>query len=157
MRRMTQQAHLAINLASQQKANKLCFSSQVRKEFKLWTVPFKPLRCCLRSDKLVNCHVWKFCKDLFLNFRVIWSVNQIVPFNGFLSDFVEITSCVYTKTIMSISVNSGFRNIYLAASRLGKLQPIFTSISKNDCSLCLRIYPQYPPWSFRDQLETESL
>ena len=25
--------------------------------FKLLTVPFKPLRCCLRSDKLVNCHV----------------------------------------------------------------------------------------------------
>ena len=39
-------------------------------------------------------------KDLFLNFRVIWSVNQIVLFNGFLSDFVEITSCVYTKTII---------------------------------------------------------
>ena len=40
-------------------------------------------------------------KDLFLNFRVIWSVNQIVLFNGFLSDFVEITSCVYTKTRVS--------------------------------------------------------
>ena len=36
---------------------KLCFSSQLRKQFKLLTVPFKPLRCCLRSDKLVNCHV----------------------------------------------------------------------------------------------------
>ena len=56
--------------------------------------------CCLRNDKLVNCHVWKFCKDLFLNLRVIWSVNQIVLFSGFLSDFVEITSCVYTKTII---------------------------------------------------------
>ena len=32
--------------------------------------------------------------------RVIWSVNQIVLFNGFLSDFAEITSCVYTKTII---------------------------------------------------------
>ena len=95
MRRTTQQTFLAINLASQQKTTKLYFSSQVRKQFKLLTVPFKPLRCCLRSDKLVNCHVWKFCKDLFLNFRVIWSVNQIVLFNGFLPDFVESTACIY--------------------------------------------------------------
>ena len=100
MRRTTEQSLLAINLASQQKTTKFYFSSQVRKQFKLLTVPFKPLRCCLRSDKLVNCHVWKFCKDLFLNLRVIWSVNQIVLLNGFLSDFVEITSCVYTKTII---------------------------------------------------------
>ena len=99
MRRTTQQTFSAINLASQQKTTKLFFSSQVRKQFKLLAVPFKPLRCCLRNDKLVNYHVWKFWKDLFLNFRVIWSVNQIVHFNGFLSDFVEITSCVYTKTI----------------------------------------------------------
>ena len=98
MRRTTQQIFLTINLASQQKTTKLYFSSQVRKQFKLLTVPFKPLRCCLRSDKLVNCHVWKFCQDLFRNFCVIWSVNQIVRFKGFLSDFVEITSCVYTKT-----------------------------------------------------------
>ena len=129
MRRTTQQIFLTINLASQQKTTKLYFSSQVRKQFKLLAVPFKPLRCCLRSDKLVNCHVCKFCKDLFWNFCVIWSVvNQIVSFNGFLSDFVEITSCVYTKQLFfSILVNCGFRNIYLAASRL------FTSISKNNC------------------------
>ena len=48
---------LAINLASQQKTTQLYFSSQVRKQFKLLAVPFKPLRCCLRNDKLVNCHV----------------------------------------------------------------------------------------------------
>ena len=100
LRRTTQQTLLAINFGSQQKTTKLYFSSQVTKQFKLLAVPFKPLRCCLRNDKLVNCHVWKFCKDLFLNLRVIWSVNQIVLFNGFLSDFVEITSCVYTKTII---------------------------------------------------------
>ena len=57
MRRTTQQTFSAINLASQQKTTKLFFSSQVRKQFKLLTVPFKPLRCCLRSDKLVSCHV----------------------------------------------------------------------------------------------------
>ena len=100
IRRTTQQTLLAINLASQQKTTKLYFSPQLRKQFKLLAVPFKPLRCCLRNDKLVNCYVWKFCKDLFLNLRVIWSANQIVLFNGFLSHFVEITLCVYTTTII---------------------------------------------------------
>ena len=57
IRRTTQQTFSAINLASQQKTTKFYFSSQVRKQFKLLTVPFKPLHCCLRSDKLVNCHV----------------------------------------------------------------------------------------------------
>ena len=57
MRRTTQQTFSAINLASQQKPTKLFFSSQVRKQFKLLVVPLKSLRCCLRSDKLVNCHV----------------------------------------------------------------------------------------------------
>ena len=80
MRRTTQQTLLAINLVSQQKTTKLYFSSQVRKQFKLLTVPFKPLHCCLQSDEFVNCHVWKFCRDLFLNFRMIWSVSQIVLF-----------------------------------------------------------------------------
>ena len=107
IRRTTQQTFSAINLASQQKTTKFYFSSQVRKQFKLLMVPFKPLHCCLRSDKLVNCHVWKFYKDLFLNFRVIWSVNQIILFNGFLSDFVEIALCVYTKTILIILSNLG--------------------------------------------------
>ena len=41
----------------------------------------------------MNWHVWK---DLFLNICVIWSVNQIILFNGFLYDFVEITSWVNT-------------------------------------------------------------
>ena len=103
MRRTTQQTFSAINLASQQKTSKLFFSSQVRKQFKLLAVPFKSLRCCLRRDKLVSCHVWKFCKDLFLNFRVSiadLSVYQIVLFHGFLSDFAEITLCVYIKTII---------------------------------------------------------
>ena len=36
----------AINLASQQKTAKLYFSSQVGKQFKLLTVPFKPLCFC---------------------------------------------------------------------------------------------------------------
>ena len=90
MRRTTQQTLSAINLVSQQKTTKLYFSSQVRKQFKLLAVPFKPLRCCLLNDKLVSYDVWKFCKDLFLNLGVIWSVNQIVLFNGFF-----LTVCIY--------------------------------------------------------------
>ena len=43
----------------------LLFFSGNRKQFKLLSVPLKPLRCSLGSDKLVNCHVWKFNKDLF--------------------------------------------------------------------------------------------
>ena len=111
MRRTTQQTFLAINLASQQKTTKLYFSSQVRRQFKLLMVPFKPLCCCLRSDKLVNCHVWKFWEDLFLTFLAVWSVDQIILFKGFLSDFVEvtscveITSCVYTETIILFNLN----------------------------------------------------
>ena len=57
VRRTTQQTFSAINLASQQKAMRLFFSSQVRKQFKVLAVPLKSLRCCLRSDKLLNCHV----------------------------------------------------------------------------------------------------
>ena len=129
MQRTTQQTLLTINLVSQQKTTKLYFSSQATKEFKLLMVPLKPLRCCLRSDQLVNCFVWKFCKDLFLNFRVVWFINQIVLFNGFLSDFVNFFSSL-------ISVNSGFRNIYLATLRLGKyIQPLFTAMEKNNIVL----------------------
>ena len=60
MRRTTQQTFLAINLASQQKTTKLYFSSQVRKQFKLLSVPLKPLRCCSRSDKLVCMNIAMF-------------------------------------------------------------------------------------------------
>ena len=38
---------LCYNLASQHKTTKLYFSSQVRKQFKLLAVPFKPLRTLL--------------------------------------------------------------------------------------------------------------
>ena len=67
----------------------------------------------------MNCHVWKFCKDLFLNLRVIWSVNQIVLFNGFLSDFVEITLCVCTKTIIlfNLSIQRIIVNYQLLTNR----------------------------------------
>ena len=54
-----------------------------------------------------------------INFRVIWSVNEIVLFNGFLSDFVEITSCAYTNTTILFNLGS---------VALG----IFTSISENN-------------------------
>ena len=113
MRRTTQQTLLAINLASQQKLTKLYFSAQVRTQFKLLTVPFNPLRCGLRSDRLVFI--------LFLNFRVLWPINQI--------DFLMVSSLILLRSLrvyilkqlfFSISVTSGFRNIYLATPWLGK-------------------------------------
>ena len=64
MRTTTQQTLLAINLASRQKTIKLYFSSQVRKQFKLLTVPSKPLRCCLR---------WQTCElPCFKNSAIIF-------------------------------------------------------------------------------------
>ena len=84
------------------------------------------------KDTLVNCHVWRFCKDLHLNFRVIWSVNQIELKR--VSSLILLRSLrvyILKQSFFSISVSSGFRNIYLAAND----QPLFTSISKNNCSL----------------------
>ena len=126
--RNPEQTFLAINLANQQKTKKVYFSSEVKKQFKLLIVPLKPLRCCLRSDTLVNCQVWRFFKDLYLNFRVIWSVNQIVL--KMVSSLILLRSVrvyILKQSLFSISVSSGFRNIYLAANDL------FTSISKNNC------------------------
>ena len=126
MRRTTQQTISVINLASQQKTTKLFFSSQVRKQFKLLAVPFKSLRCCLRSDKLVNCHVWKFYKDLFLNCRVSsWPDLSIKSYSLMVSSrspilLRSLRVYILKQLFFSIPVNSGFRNIYLATSWLGK-------------------------------------
>ena len=126
MRRTTQQTFSVINLASQQKTSKLFFSSQVRKQFKLWAVPFKSLRCCLQNDKLVNCHVWKFYKDLFLNCRVFgWSDLSIKSYFWMVSSLILLRSLrvyILKQLFFSISVNSGVRNL-----------PLFTSISQNNC------------------------
>ena len=97
MRRTTQQTFLAINLASQQKTTKLHFSSQVRKQFKLLTVPLSHYAVFLRSDKLVNCHVLKFCKD------PSWfdpSINSYFLMVSSLSLLRSLRVCVYTKTII---------------------------------------------------------
>ena len=92
---------LAINSASQQETTKLYFISQVRKIFSLLTVSFKPLRCCLRSDKLVNCHVWKFCKDL----TFAWFDPSIKSYFLVVSSLILLRSlCVYTKTIILFNV-----------------------------------------------------
>ena len=97
---------------------------KVRKQFKLLVVPFKSLRCCLRSDKLVNCHVWKFYKDLFLNCRVSsWPDLSIKSYFLMVSSPILLRSLrvyILKQLLFSISVNSGFRNIYLASSWLGK-------------------------------------
>ena len=125
MQRTTQQTFSAINLASQQKTTKLSFSSQVREQLKLLAVPFMSLRCCLRSDKLVNCHVWKsFWKDLFLNFRVFsWPDLSIKSYFLMVSSLILLRSLrvhLLKQLFLSISANSGFRIIYLATSWLGK-------------------------------------
>ena len=129
MRRTTQQTFSAVNLASQQKTTKLFFSFQLRKQFKLLAVPFKSLR-----------HVWIFYKDLFLNFRV-----SSRPDLSIQSYFLMVSSLILLRSprvyilkqlFFSISVTSGFRNIYLdlATSWLGKHfdTNLFTSISKNN-------------------------
>jgi len=65
-----------------------------------------------------------FCLPLKAHFYA-WIEQSIKStFNGFLFyNTVEITSCEDTKLkqlFFSISTNSGSRNIYLTASRLGK-------------------------------------
>ena len=99
----------AINLASQQKTTKLFFSTQVRKQFKLLAVPFKSLRCCLRSDKLVNCHVWKFYNDLFLNCRVSsWPDLSIKSYFWMVSSRILLRSLrVYILKLIIILFNLG--------------------------------------------------
>ena len=120
MRRTTQQTFSAVNLASQKKTTKLLFSSRVRKQFKLLEVPFKSLRCCLRSDKLVNCHVWKFYKDLFLNCRVSsWPDLSIKSYFLMVSSLILLRS-LRVYILKQLFFSSGFRNIYLATSWLGK-------------------------------------
>ena len=96
---------------------KLYFSSQVRKQFKLLTLSFKPLCCCLRSDKLVNCHVGKFCKDLFYkpSHDLIHSIKSYFLMISISSLILLRSLHVYIlkQLFFSISVDSGFRNIYL--------------------------------------------
>ena len=55
-------------------------------------------------------HVWKYYKDptfVHLLFTATCSpVNQTTRFfHGFLSDSIEITSCVYTKTIIHLRLS----------------------------------------------------
>ena len=49
--------------------NKFLLFFSGKETIQTFSVPLKSLRCCLQSDKLVNCHVCKFYKDLFLNCR----------------------------------------------------------------------------------------
>ena len=46
------------------KLDKALLFFSVKERIQTLKFPFKPLRCCFRNDKLVNCHVRKFCKDL---------------------------------------------------------------------------------------------
>ena len=126
MRRTTQQTFSAVNLASQQKTTKLFFCSQLRKQFKLLAVPFKSLRYCLRSDKLLNRHdlSYSYGLDLFLNFSASsWPGLSIKSYFLMVSSLILLRSLhvyILKQLFFSISVNSDFRNIYLATSWLGK-------------------------------------
>ena len=69
-------------------------------------------------------HVWKFYKDLFLNCRVSsWPDLSIKSYFLMVSSLILLRSLrvyILKQLFFSISVNSGFRNIYLATSWLGK-------------------------------------
>ena len=78
---------------------------------------------------------WLTCELPYLqilqrsNFRIIWFVNQIVLFNGFLSDFVEISSCVYTKTIILFNLGEYVVSLEMFAPPLRRsvnIEPLFT-------------------------------
>ena len=116
-----------------QKIIKLSFFSQVRKQFKLLTVSFKPLCCCfscLRNDKLVNCHVWKLapgCKDL----TFAWFDPSIKSYFLMVSFPILLRSLrvyILKQLLFSISVNSGFRNIYAAWKIFTHYSPRFQRI-----------------------------
>ena len=65
---------------------------------------------------------FKIVQRLYLNFRVVWSVNQIVL--KMVSSLILLRSLrvyILKQSFFSISVSSGFRNIYLAAND----QPLF--------------------------------
>ena len=104
--------------------NKALLFFSGKEQIKLLAVPFKSSRCCLRSDKLVNCHVWKFYKDLFLNCRVSsWPNLSIKSYFLMVSSLILLRSLrvyILKQLFFSISMNSGFRNIYLATSWLDK-------------------------------------
>ena len=131
MRRTTQHTFSAINLACQQKTTKLFFPSQVRKQFKLSAVPFKSLRCCLWSDKLVNCHVWKFYKDLFLNCCVSsWPELSIKSY------FLMVSSLILLRSLRVYILILGDPG---AVSRVDKMfvVKVFCKIETNPWALTL--------------------
>ena len=118
MRRTTQQTLLAINLASQQKTTKLYFSSQVGKQFKLLTVPFTLLRCCWRSGEVVKC-ISMFENSAKIYFKTFaWFDPSVKSYLFMVSSRILLRSLrvyILKQLLFSISVNSGFRNIYRAA------------------------------------------
>lgn len=76
-------------------------------------------------------HVWRLCKYHVLTFAhelfvVSYSFSRMdldikeVGFWWFPFETAGITPCVYAKTILIFNVGEKWRNIYVAASRLGK-------------------------------------
>ena len=48
---------LGYKLGESAENNKALLFFSGKETVQTFSVPFKPLRCCLRNDKLVNCHV----------------------------------------------------------------------------------------------------
>ena len=111
MRRTTQQTLLAINLASQQKTTKLYFSSQVRKRFHL-------------SHYAVVCEMINLWIAMFENSAKIYFLTYAWFDLSIKLYFLMVFSLILLRSLrvyivkqlfFSISVNSGFKNIYPAA------------------------------------------
>ena len=97
-------------------------------QFKLLAIPYNPLDYCLRKDFFkcdLTCNVWKFCEDSVKIKRMripIFTHELIHQLNLMVSLLVLLR-------LFSISVNSGFRIINVAAN----IQLLFTLCSKSKC------------------------
>ena len=106
------------------KLDKALLFFSVKERIQTLKFPFKPLRCCLRNDKLVNCHVRKFCKDLTFAhvpyYRCVKIFHAWFDLSNLSVSFLILLRSLWVRILkqlfFAISVNSGFRNIY----RLGK-------------------------------------
>ena len=116
--------------------NKALLSSQVRKQFNSNFERFH------LSHHAVVCEVinlWiamfensaKICFETFAGFDP--SIRSYVLTVSFLILLRSLRVYILRKLFFSISVNSGFRIFTSPLRDLLKIQPLFTSISKNNC------------------------
>ena len=86
------------------------------------------------------CHVWKYCKDPTVVLVLFTATSSCMNspmnqtnrfFHGFLSDSVEITSCVYTKTIKFYIIYSPQAQLILLNNSLDIIQQYYCETQKN--------------------------